>query len=278
MVEFTAGTIKRRMSKMSIIGGQIKKYRVSKDITQEQLGQMIGVTTQAVSKWERGGVPDAESIPLIADALGVSTDMLFGRENTATIVDMIMDEIQSVERTEAMKKVFHYLWAASMAILNEKYIKDSIGIELIDNLRHSQGMGYYSRFCLNEGIMDARLNSDFKYFFFMPALAETMSVFSNKDSIKILFFMYTRLNTPLSLSLIASRTEIPAERAEKLMKKMCDINIMKCSRIETENGFIMSYTFYNETVVLPFLFLAKEMREDKIINWGVWFDRNKPLF
>ncbi len=277
---------------MSIIGGQIKKYRVSKDITQEQLGQMIGVTTQAVSKWERGGVPDAESIPLIADALGVSTDMLFGRENTATIVDMIMDEIQSVERTEAMKKVFHYLWAASMAILNEKYIKDSIGIELIDNLRHSQGMGYYSRFCLNEGIMDARLNSDFKYFFFMPepekgfcdslgdpaALAETMSVFSNKDSIKILFFMYTRLNTPLSLSLIASRTEIPAERAEKLMKKMCDINIMKCSQIETENGFIMSYTFYNETVVLPFLFLAKEMREDKIINWGVWFDRNKPLF
>ena len=53
---------------------------------------------------------------------------------------------------------------------------------------------------------------------------------------------------------------------------------MKCSQIETENGFIMSYTFYNETVVLPFLFLAKEMREDKIINWGVWFDRNKPLF
>ena len=277
---------------MSIIGGQIKKYRVSKDITQEQLGQMIGVTTQAVSKWERGGVPDAESIPLIADALGVSTDMLFGRENTATIVDMIMDEIQSVVRTEAMKKVFHYLWAASMAILNEKYIKDSIGIELIDNLRHSQGMGYYSRFCLNEGIMDARLNSDFKYFFFMPepekgfcdslgdpaALAETMSVFFIKVSIKILFFMYTRLNTPLSLSLIASRTEIPAERAEKLMKKMCDINIMKCSQIETENGFIMSYTFYNETVVLPFLFLAKEMREDKIINWGVWFDRNKPLF
>ena len=68
------------------------------------------------------------------------------------------------------------------------------------------------------------------------------------------------------------------QEAEKLLKKMCDINIMKCSQIETENGFIMSYTFYNETVVLPFLFLAKEMREDKIINWGVWFDRNKPLF
>ncbi len=137
---------------MSIIGEQIKKYRVSKNITQEQLGHMIGVTTQAVSKCERGGVPDAESIPLIADALGVSTDILFGRENTSTIVDMIINEIQSVDRAEAMKKVFHYLWAASMAILNEKHIKDSLGIELINNLKHSEGIGYYSRLCLNEGI------------------------------------------------------------------------------------------------------------------------------
>lgn len=277
---------------MSIIGEQIKKYRVNKEITQEQLGQMIGVTTQAVSKWERGGVPDAESIPLIADALGVSTDILFGRENTSTIIDMIIDEIQSVDKSDAMKKIFHYLWAASMALLDEKNIKDSLGIELVDNLKHSEGVGYYSRLCLNEGIMDARLNSDFKYFFFMPEpemgfcealgdtanIAETMSVFSNKDSLKILFFMYTRLNTPLSLSLISSRTEIPEERAEKLLKKMCDINIMRCSKIETENGFIMSYTFFNETVVLPLLYFAKEIREEKMLNWGVWFGRSKPLF
>ena len=277
---------------MSIIGEQIKKYRVNKEITQEQLGQMIGVTTQAVSKWERGGVPDAESIPLIADALGVSTDILFGRENTSTIIDMIIDEIQSVDKSDAMKKIFHYLWAASMALLDEKNIKDSLGIELVDNLKHSEGVGYYSRFCLNEGIMDARLNSDFKYFFFMPEpemgfcealgdttnIAETMSVFSNKDSLKILFFMYTRLNTPLSLSLISSRTEILEERAEKLLKKMCDINIMRCSKIETENGFIMSYTFFNETVVLPLLYFAKEIREEKMLNWGVWFGRSKPLF
>ena len=65
---------------MSVIGKQIKKYRNQKKYTQEKLGSLIGVTTQAVSKWERGGTPDAEILPKLADALGVSIDALFGRE------------------------------------------------------------------------------------------------------------------------------------------------------------------------------------------------------
>ena len=51
---------------MDTIGQQIKRYRVERGYTQEKLGQLIGVTSQAVSKWERGSVPDAELIPLIA--------------------------------------------------------------------------------------------------------------------------------------------------------------------------------------------------------------------
>ena len=54
---------------MGIIGEQIKKFRLKKGYTQEKLGDIIGVTTKAVSKWERGGVPDAEILPDIADAL-----------------------------------------------------------------------------------------------------------------------------------------------------------------------------------------------------------------
>ena len=42
-----------------MIGEHIKTYRLKKGITQEELGRQVGVTTQAVSKWERGGVPYA---------------------------------------------------------------------------------------------------------------------------------------------------------------------------------------------------------------------------
>lgn len=62
---------------MSVIGKQIKKYRTQKGYTQEQLGQLLGVTTQAVSKWERGGTPDVELLPDLSNVLGVSIDSLF---------------------------------------------------------------------------------------------------------------------------------------------------------------------------------------------------------
>ena len=65
---------------MDTIGQQIKRYRVEMGYTQEKLGQLIGVTSQAVSKWERGSVPDAELIPLIAQSLGISIDNLYGNE------------------------------------------------------------------------------------------------------------------------------------------------------------------------------------------------------
>ena len=68
-----------------MIGDQIKKYRLKKEITQEKMGNMIGVTTQAVSKWERGGSPDAELLPKIADALGITINMLYEHEQICSL-------------------------------------------------------------------------------------------------------------------------------------------------------------------------------------------------
>ena len=62
----TISSKKQRRVDNGYIGQQIKRYRVEMGYTQEKLGQLIGVTSQAVSKWERGSVPDAELIPLIA--------------------------------------------------------------------------------------------------------------------------------------------------------------------------------------------------------------------
>lgn len=55
---------------MKSIGETINRLRKEKGITQEDLGKAVGVSTQAVSKWECGGVPDTELLPAIADYFG----------------------------------------------------------------------------------------------------------------------------------------------------------------------------------------------------------------
>ena len=62
-----------------IIGNNIKRIRQNKGVTQEQLGDIIGVTGQAISKWENGSaLPDIQVLPKLADYFGISIDELMG--------------------------------------------------------------------------------------------------------------------------------------------------------------------------------------------------------
>ena len=60
------------------LGDKIRQLRKGKGISQEVLAQYLGVSFQAVSKWETGTtLPDVTLIPAIASFFGVSTDELF---------------------------------------------------------------------------------------------------------------------------------------------------------------------------------------------------------
>lgn len=63
-----------------VIGGNIARLRKERNMTQEQLANLMGISYQAVSKWETGiSSPDVSSLPLLADTFGVMIDALFGR-------------------------------------------------------------------------------------------------------------------------------------------------------------------------------------------------------
>ena len=64
------------------IAGQISSLRKAKGLTQNELGERVGVSFQAVSKWERGEtLPDISVLPDLAKVLETSTDnILLGGE------------------------------------------------------------------------------------------------------------------------------------------------------------------------------------------------------
>lgn len=59
------------------IGEKIKSLRQSKDLTQSGLGELLNVSSQAVSNWERGkGYPDISNVIQISELFQVSLDIL----------------------------------------------------------------------------------------------------------------------------------------------------------------------------------------------------------
>ena len=63
------------------IGENMKRLRLSKGLTQEQLADELGVSPQTVSRWEGcSSYPDMELLPEIAGFFDVSVDTLIGAD------------------------------------------------------------------------------------------------------------------------------------------------------------------------------------------------------
>ena len=73
---------------MKTIGNKIKELRRSKGMSQKDIADKLGVTSQAVSKWENGkNLPDMMMLSRIADILQVSCDELHNPEKTLEKLD-----------------------------------------------------------------------------------------------------------------------------------------------------------------------------------------------
>lgn len=83
----------------------IKHYRTKRNMTQEQLADVIGVSPQAVSKWERSETyPDGALLLPLARALDVSLDVLF--DHTAVSMEDLSRRIITLFRGRGSKECF----------------------------------------------------------------------------------------------------------------------------------------------------------------------------
>ena len=76
------------------IGSRIAALRKAKNLKQEELAEMLGVSGQAVSKWENDqNCPDISLLPQLARILGVTVDeLLSGQQESAPAVQLLPAE------------------------------------------------------------------------------------------------------------------------------------------------------------------------------------------
>lgn len=72
------------------IGNRIAKFRKAKGLTQEELASVLGVSSQAVSKWENdASCPDISLLPQLCKVLGITADeLLTGKNDEVKLVPM----------------------------------------------------------------------------------------------------------------------------------------------------------------------------------------------
>ena len=278
---------------MSVLGQQIKKFRTEKGITQEQLGQLVGVTTQAVSKWERGGTPDVELLPSLAQVLGVSIDALFGREEQSFSMS-ILKKLVSMPDKDAFRHTFDLCWAMMLGVLHETISMpdDRLILDLnytnLDEIYHA----CFTRIMYDEGMIKARVTPDFQHFFLMPEpeggllknlsnqeqLRQVFEALADENRLKIIYYLYTRLNTPIATSLISKNVGLSAQEVDRHMEILCRQGLLKRTVIATCDGEMYSYMFNQEDSVIAMLCFADEIvrNEDPNLLWSM--SRTKPIF
>lgn len=112
------------------IGNQIKELRIRKNVKQEDVAEYLGVSAQAVSKWETGAsTPDITLLPNIAMYFGVSIDELFALPEEA--------QYERIENMFSYEKCIHpETFVQTVQFLNSQVAKNANDIRAYENLAY----------------------------------------------------------------------------------------------------------------------------------------------
>lgn len=87
------------------IGKRIASLRRGKGLTQDEISEMMGVSPQAVSKWENDqSCPDITSLPQLAEILGITVDELLSGKKAEPTVKLV-PEAQRKDIKDLMMRI-----------------------------------------------------------------------------------------------------------------------------------------------------------------------------
>ena len=143
------------------LGEVIRKYRKQKGMTQEEMATILGVTTPAVNKWERGKtLPDVALLAPIARLLSISTDELLSYKDNLTdeeinqYLHIIREDLENKDFNDVFlsvkKKIEEYpnseklIWQVAIILDSKLMVSDLIDKDTYENTIFQ----WYER-CLN---------------------------------------------------------------------------------------------------------------------------------
>lgn len=247
-------------------GSRLAAARRKAQLTQEQLAQRLGVSPQAVSKWERGSYPDGALLPLLADALHTSLDALFGRAEPIsadrleqTLISALQELPAEARGARVMELCYAMLCAFSDASSQYRKLPEGLTRETFAELRTDHELAL------------ARLNPDLRYFCLLQIpengigayvrqpeqLQRLFSFLADPDGLRMLFlFAATRRNVMLTQEVLLKRLGISEPRLTALVQNMNTLGLIWTVTVEQDGTAQIAYGYSHNTAIAAILTLA----------------------
>ena len=247
---------------MKTVGEKIAELRKERGLTQENLAGIIGVSSQAVSKWENNAtMPDVMLLPLIADTLGVTIDELFGIRRTVGEKSIPVEETPMAVYHQILNTMWNTEGDDCAERIKSQFEKDEKRHTGFISMKAGAvyankdlGLSY-----LPSGTDSIRLLEDEK-------AAELLRTVSDKHVRLVLQYQCKNAEQSFTAPSVAAKTGISEEEAENALEKLCRYNFTSATDVEIgSEGTLRVYHAYGTHKMLlllyPLLSLAERLAD-----------------
>ena len=265
-------------------------------MTQEELGRAVGVSTQAVSRWECGGAPDVALLPAVADTLHVTIDTLFGREGGAPVDmwDSVRLWMGTLPEEKQMGELVRLLWESTKQLGTRRLKIADIGYlekcEMLSDSAGAESMLMGVKVALEQGLMLGVCAEDMSYMSVFPEPAAGYAAyFSGNDeyralfavlaqpgSLELLLHLYSEKERFYTAAAMAKRMGIAADKAEETMSRLESVHLLTRLELELESGMVNAYKIHDTGGLIPFLYAARRLTQENDTYHMCWIERGKP--
>ena len=274
----------------NVLSERIAELRKARGLTQEQLGQLAGVSAQAVSKWEKGGAPDVELLPALADRLGVTIDALFGREGgeAGDIHQTAARWLHTIPKEQRYDQICRLFWIFTQNMVDEVTMPDIGYLEQAAALWEDETSGIkqwaISRVWLDGGYMLSLHAEDLSFAtvwprpekgydaYFAPRdlYRKLFAVLSRPGRLELLEYLHSqkfRMYVPENLAKVL---KLPLEEVRTILDELCELRIIRKEELQLEEKISNAYYQYNSVELVPFLYMARCMMwtDGHLVNVG----------
>lgn len=269
------------------LNDRIRELRKANGMTQEALGKAVGVSAQAVSKWENDGAPDVELLPVLADTLGVTIDGLFGRSDQSApdMEKLLFGYISNLPMEKRMERLCKLIWVGMQGIIPKHMYGGAENY--LDTCRTDGPDEFWIRSQIQDefGLILGCPSRELHFFCIFPEpekgyaayleptekMAELFACLGRPRRLETLCWLSTQekgYGRMFTAETLAAKRKMTVEMAEECLDDLRQFNLVSDLQLVQETGETSIYSAGMNAALIPLLFMGKWLCDQKD-SWAI---------